>query len=281
MFVTPARRLLITLMAVLATVALTLVPARADGFPSVGGDWSGPGPYRVSVQVGVVTTLYYPGDIGSSTRRHPVIIWGNGTFAFPVVYRDLLIHYASQGFIVAASNSTQSDTGISMRLGIDLLTGLDSTAGSPFHDHVDLAHIGAAGHSQGGAGAINAGSDPRVGTIAAIQPGPLASTTGLHGPALFLAGQRDVIVWPPLVRAFYDSATQVPAVYAELKGATHFTTVGDGGGFRGLTTAWFRAHLMGDPQARAEFYGPDCGYCADSILSGFRRNARAVQPPVS
>lgn len=280
MLPTPVRRLLIAITAVLAALAFTLTPARADsGFPSVGQDWGGPGPYQVSEQVGLVTTFYYPSDIGSSSLKYPVIIWGNGTFAIPLFYHDLLTHWASHGFIVAASNSTQSDTGISMRYGIDELTRMNDDAGSPFYQHVDLAHIGASGHSQGGAGAINAGWDSRVSTIAAIQPGPLASTSGLHGPALFLAGQNDLVVWPSLVRAFYNSASQVPAVYAELAGAGHLTTVGDGGGFRAITTAWFRYQLMGDPLAGDEFFGPNCGYCSDPVLSGFQRNALALQVP--
>ncbi|WP_329521336.1 poly(ethylene terephthalate) hydrolase family protein [Spirillospora sp. NBC_01491] len=282
----PARRLLLAFATFLSAVALALPatapPASAGtGFPPVDGAWSSPGPYAVAVKVEAVTTFYYPRDIGQSALRHPVIIWGNGSFAFPVVYRDLLIHWASHGFVVAASNSTQADTGLSMRAGIDRLARLDGDAGSPFHGRIDLAHVGASGHSQGAAGAINAAADPRVDAIAPIQPGPLATTSGLHGPALFLAGQRDSIVWPALVRAFYDSAGRVPAVYAELKGADHFTTVGDGGGFRGVTTAWFRFHLMGDEQARGEFFGPSCAVCTGSAWSDVRRNAEALQIPAS
>jgi len=141
---------------------------------------------------------------------------------------------------------------------------------------VDLASIGASGHSQGGSGAVNAGADRRVKTIAPIQPGPLNSPSALRGPALFLAGERDLIVPPVLVRSIYDRADQVPAVYAELKGARHVTAVGDAGGFRGVTTAWFRHQLMGDAAAGALFFGPDCGLCNDPAWSDVRRNSRAA-----
>ncbi|AWZ10268.1 acetylxylan esterase [Streptomyces sp. ICC1] len=240
---------------------------------AVAADYGAPGPYATAVEVGVVTTLYYPRDISTSGRRHPVIVWGNGTFAFPVVYRDLLLHWASQGFIVAAANTPQSNLGVSMRAGIDLLTRRNADPGSAFHDHVDLEHIGASGHSQGGAAAIVVGADPRIDTILPIQPGPLANINDVRVPALLLAGQKDSIVFPFLVQAFYEAADHIPAVYGELRGADHFTIVGDPGPFAAPTTAWFRAHLMGDQAARAQFFGTGCGICTDSSTwSDVRRN---------
>ncbi len=230
--------------------------------------------------MGAVTTLYYPRDIADSDRRHPVIVWGNGTFAFPVVYRDLLLHWASQGFIVAAANTPQSNLGISMRAGIDMLTRRNSDPDSIFRDHVDLEHIGASGHSQGGAAAIVVGSDPRIDTILPIQPGPLADINSVHVPALLLAGEKDSIVFPFLVKAFYNAADHIPALYGEVRGADHFTVVGDAGPFAAPTTAWFRAQLMGDQAARAQFFGPACGICTDSTAwSDVRRNGLALNIP--
>ncbi|MER8046001.1 acetylxylan esterase [Streptomyces sp. NPDC094032] len=275
------RRLLVPLASILLLLTASAGAGAAASSTSAGAaavDYGAPGPYATAVEVGVVTTLYYPRDIATSDRRHPVIVWGNGTFAFPVVYRDLLLHWASQGFIVAAANTPQSNLGISMRAGIDLLTRRDADPGSIFHDRVDLEHIGASGHSQGGAAAIVVGADPRIDTILPIQPGPLADIDDVHVPALLLAGQKDSIVFPFLVKAFYDDADHIPAVYAEVRGADHFTVVGDPGPFAAPTTAWFKALLMGDQAARAQFLGPDCGICADSgTWSDVRRNALASQ----
>ncbi|MEU3653921.1 acetylxylan esterase [Streptomyces sp. NPDC032161] len=258
-----------------AAAASTGSPAGASA-EAAAADYGAPGPYATAVEVGVVTTLYYPRDIATSDRRHPVIVWGNGTFAFPVVYRDLLLHWASQGFIVAAANTPQSNLGISMRAGIDLLTRRNADHDSPFHDRVDLEHIGASGHSQGGAAAIVVGADPRIDTILPIQPGPLADIDDVHVPALLLAGQKDSIVFPFLVKAFYNDADHIPAIYGELRGADHFTVVGDPGPFAAPTTAWFKAHLMGDQTARAQFFGADCGICTDSgTWSDVRRNGLA------
>ncbi|MFD9545280.1 alpha/beta hydrolase family protein [Streptomyces sp. NPDC060022] len=246
------------------------------------GDFGAPGPYATAVEVGAITTLYYPRDIASSDRRHPVIVWGNGTNGIPLVYRDLLLHWASQGFIVAAANTPQSNLGISMRAGIDMLTRRNADPASVFLNHVDLEHIGASGHSQGGAAAIVVGADPRIDTILPIQPGPLADINAVHVPALLLAGEKDSIVFPFLVKAFYDAADHIPALYGELRGADHFTVVGDPGPFAAPTTAWFRAHLMGDGTARAQFFGPGCGICTDATTwSDVRRNSLALSVPAT
>ncbi|WP_244180811.1 hypothetical protein [Amycolatopsis pretoriensis] len=90
--------------------------------------------------------------------------------------------------------------------------------------------------------------------------------------------QLDVIVVPALlVIPRYYAASQVPAVYGELAGATHFTPAGDGGGFRGAITAWFRYWLAGDQQARGVFFGPGCTLCADPAWSKVLRNAKALE----
>ncbi|MGJ6967038.1 poly(ethylene terephthalate) hydrolase family protein [Streptosporangium sp. G11] len=269
---------LISLILVLPALAGVGTASASTGAGSVAVDYGAPGPYATAVEVGAVTTLYYPRDIARSDLRHPVIVWGNGTFAFPVVYRDLLLHWAGHGFIVAAANTPQSNLGVSMRAGIDLLTRRNADPGSAFHNRVDLERIGASGHSQGGAAAIVVGADPRVDTILPIQPGPLANINAVHGPALLLAGQRDSIVFPALVKAFYNAADHIPAIYGELRGADHFTVVGGAGPFAAPTTAWFRLHLMGDQAARTEFFGSGCGICADTrTWSDVRRNALATR----
>lgn len=121
------------------------------------------------------------------------------------------------------------------------------------------------------------GKEMLVTTTVPIEPGPLGSVPALHGPVLFLGGQFDAIVSPALlVIPRYQAASQVPAVYGELAGATHFTPAGDGGGFRGAITAWFRYWLMGDARAYGVFFGPGCTLCADPAWSKVLRNAKAL-----
>ncbi|MFE2558081.1 acetylxylan esterase [Streptomyces sp. NPDC059352] len=249
-------------------------------FASVGTDWGRPGPYEVNVDIGVVHTFYHPRNLGQSGERHPVIIWGNGTGAVPGFYSELLRHWASHGFIVAAANTPTSNFAITMRAGIDVLERWNADSGSPFHGKVDLANIGSAGHSQGGAAAINAAIDPRVDTALPIQPGPVTSPDLMDEPTFYLAGQRDLTVWPALVKALYRDSDHVPAVYGEVRGAGHLGSIGDGGNFRAPTTAWLRFWLMGDENARGMFLGPGCVYCTDGDLwSGWDRNALALQIP--
>ncbi|RJQ71004.1 acetylxylan esterase [Pseudonocardiaceae bacterium YIM PH 21723] len=265
--------------AIVGLVGALLVAAPAAsgaaGCPSVNGKWADPGPFAViSEQSGDGHTVFRPTDLG--TCLHPVILWGNGTWATPANYQKLLEHFASHGFIVAAANTTWAGSGKEMLGGLDWVSAENSRTGSPYFGKVDTAHVGASGHSQGAGGAIAAGADPRVGDTAPIEPGgPWGDVTGLHGPMFILAGQNDKTVSPASVVARYDNAGHIPAIYGELAGANHLTPVGDGGGFRGPVTAWFRYRLMADPQARPEFTGPSCGQCTSTAWSDFRRNARA------
>ena len=290
----PLLRAAATILAALTLVAATATsvgaatsrptaakaPAATAAFPSVGTNWDRPGPYAVTVEAaGSATTVYRPTALGQGGLRHPVILWGNGTFAWPAIYDGLLRHWASHGFIVAAANTSWAGSGQEMLAGASWLATQNERSGSVYFHRVDLDHMAATGHSQGGGGAIAAGADPRIDTTVPIQPGPQGTISRLHGPMLILGGQTDSIVVPwLLVIPRYEGADQIPAVYGELAGADHFVTVGDGGGFRGMTTAWFRFWLMGDEQARAEFFGPEaaCRICQSDAWSDVRRNTRAL-----
>lgn len=250
-----------------------------EGCPSVGGRWAEDGPFAVTKErAGPRHTILRPAELGSrGCTKHPVIIWGNGSFVTPVIYDGLLKHLASHGFIVVAANTTQSGSGTAMLAGLDVLKKADSDPRSPYFGKVDLERVGASGHSQGGGGAINAGADPRVDVTVPVEPGPQGRIGDLKGPLFILGGEHDLVVIPELlVIPRYNGAGHVPAVYGELAGASHVTPAGDGGGFRGPVTAWFRYFLMGDHEARGVFFGADCGACSSPVWSDFRRNAKAV-----
>lgn len=272
------RRVVVGVVALAVVGVGGVVPAgAAGGCPSVGRAWDRAGAFPVvEQQSGVGHTVYRPAELGGC-GVHPVVLWGNGTFATPGIYGKFLRHLASHGFIVVAANTTQAGSGTAMVAGLDYLARENVREGSVFRGKVDLDRVGATGHSQGGGGAINAGADPRVDTTVPIQPGPQGSIDALHGPMFILGGEDDFTVRPSLlVIPRYEDATHIVAVYGELAGAGHMEPVGDGGGFRGPVTAWFRFHLMGDELARGEFFGASCGYCANPIWSDFRRNAKAL-----
>ncbi|MFI9813884.1 poly(ethylene terephthalate) hydrolase family protein [Saccharothrix variisporea] len=243
---------------------------------SVNGQWATAGPFAVtSASNGRGTTVVRPVALGTlGCTAHPVVLWNNGARSHLDRYMPLLDHLASHGFIVAAAEGN-TGTGVAMLQGLDYLTTENSRAGSPLQGKVDLSNVGATGHSFGGGAAVDAGADPRVDTIAPIYPLAFSSASRLHGPAVFFAGQNDTIVSPTTVRNTYNQATQVPAIYAEQRGADHY-------GFpdlHGAITAWFRLHLMHDEQARGLYFGPNCTYCSSTFWSIFQRNTLAQAVP--
>ncbi|WP_018657411.1 chlorophyllase/cutinase-like alpha/beta fold protein [Actinomadura flavalba] len=251
--------------------AVRTVPAAA----AAPVDWSKTGPHQVKVDKADAHTIYRPSDLGSGGVKNPVVIWGNGTGATPAAYDGLLRHWASHGFVVAAANTKQANNGNAMRAGLDLVTKWNTTSSSPYYGKVDVSRVASSGHSQGGAGAMNAAVDTRVDAVLPIQPGPLAAPRKFKQPTFYMAGQNDRVVWPSWVRNFYNKSGHLPAVFGVVRGATHVAPAGDGGAFRGPTTAWLSFTLRGDASARAQFAGASCGYCgASSPFSNWLRNTR-------
>lgn len=239
---------------------------------SVNGQWDAAGPFTVtSASNGRGTTVVRPTALGAlGCTTHPVVLWNNGARSKLDRYMPLLNHLASHGFIVAAAEGN-TGTGSAMLQGLDYLTTEHNRAGSPLQGKVDLANVGATGHSFGGGAAVDAGADARVDTVAPIYPLAFSSASRLRGPALFIAGQNDTIVSPATVRNTYNQATQVPAIYAEQRGADHYAIPA----LHGTITSWFRLHLMQDDQARGLYFGPNCTYCTSTFWSVFQRNAKA------
>ncbi len=248
------------------------LPAQVERVAATSIDerFAAPGPSAVTVEaLDAAHTVYRPTDLGEPGTLHPVIIWGNGTGFPPKLYDGLLRHWASHGFVVAPANTPNAGTGREMLAGAARLISENDRPGSRYHQRIDTAHIGASGHSQGGGGAIVAGADPRVSTTVPIEPGPQGKVTALHGPMLALGGQFDLVVPPPvLIIPRYEQADQVVAVYGELAGAGHTTPAGNGGGFRGASTAWFLHWLSDDAAAGATLFGAGCVLCSDPALVG-------------
>jgi predicted dienelactone hydrolase len=245
-----------------------------------GGQYGSAGRFSVRVLTESVTTFYYPSNMAAG-QRYPVILWGNGTITQPSWYDGLLRHWASHGFIVAAANTSNAGTGREMLAGLDNLTQKNAASSGPFYEKVDLGKVGATGHSQGGAGAMNAAEDTRVKTAFPIEgPGALSGPdpSGVHGPVLFLAGQNDAQIARMSLDA-YNMLGDIPGAFAELAGATHLTPLGSGGGFRAGSTAWASWQLKGDQNARALFVGSDCGYCSNRMWSRYMANGALQRVP--
>lgn len=232
------------------------------------------GPYSVTKVTSTgpdgAYTLYYPNS-SVSTVTFPVLTWGNGTGAMTLYYEGLLRRLVSHGFIVIASNSSQTGSGQEMLNGITWVITENTTTGSVLFGKAAPTQIGALGHSQGGMGTINAGIDARVKCIAPIQPAPSTQTSQVKAPALIIAGSVDTITTPQVVKASYTALpASLPAVYAVQGGADHYTPVDIISPDLNTTydmwyylVAWFRANLMNDTQAKTLFHGDSCDLCRD------------------
>lgn len=219
--------------------------------------------------------IYRPKDL-SQGYCHPVITWGNGTNDQPEPnppacgagcgnYKLLMNQLASHGFVVVASLSSQTAKGTPLPqvAGVDWMISENENPASALYHRLDVAHIGATGHSQGGAATTMSGADPRI-----IATAPLCGSRAnitLHGPALLLCGGADDIVKCSSVQTAYDSISTVPVMIAELAGMTHGSWIGSikDPAMVGIT-AWMRVHLMNDTANRSMFYGASCKTCSDA-----------------
>lgn len=231
------------------------------GGGSASNDYQVAGEYATTQEAGGRScTVYRPRNLEGG---HGVILWGNGTGASPRTYSGLLRHWASWGFVVVAANTSSAGSGRDM---LGCLGWLERSTLSAF---VDFSKVAASGHSQGGGGAIMAGVDERVATTAPIQGYTLglghnsSSQARQNGPMLLLSGGSDTTVSPSANHAPVFRRANVPVFWATLRGASHFEPVGDGGGYRPITTAWFLFQLNGDTDAAEYFEGANCLYCTD------------------
>jgi hypothetical protein len=216
----------------------------------------------------VAFTLFRPADLAQGGLCRPVITWGNGTGTTPNVYRILLGHLASHGFVVIASNSPNVAQGDPppMLAGVTWVLEQNADPTSAMYQRIDTTHIGATGHSQGGFATMTAGADARIVAIA-----PIAGATrsqSLHGPALLLCGGMDITVPCSMVMTAFGGINNQPVMFADQLAVDHVDWLtfrpGPLNPFEVAVTAWMRVHLMGDTALRPMFYGPSCALCQDT-----------------
>jgi predicted dienelactone hydrolase len=218
-------------------------------------------------RLGLHCRVFHAVDLAE--RQHPVVVWGNGTYAAPAHYRNLLEHWASHGFVVVAAMAPNAGRGVEMRDCLNLILDENIKNGSEFQHKIDPDRIGAVGHSQGGGGALMLGRDARIRTTIAIQPyifgashNPTAAANQ-NGPLLLLSGGEDTTASPESNQQPVFDNTNVPVTWLTLRGASHLAPMGTGGSYRGPMTAWLRWHLLNDQQAGRLFTGNSCILCQD------------------
>jgi hypothetical protein len=252
-----------------------------DLFPAV-TDFFAAGPFQTVEQIeGPTCTIHRPTTLGAEGRRHPILLWGNGITLGPEMYRALLKHFASHGFVVAATDTTREGTGANGQALLACLGYLETqntTPGSVYENKLNVYRVGAAGHSAGGGGVIMAGRDPRIGVTAPIQPA-LATLHGYvpgaagqqKGPMFLTSGDKDTVIAVTTPPAIFG-AVNTPAIWAERIGSGHGDPLFDAPNYRRPVTAWLRYHLMLDNGGRVWFYGPSCVLCGSPVWRVQQKN---------
>jgi dienelactone hydrolase len=248
----------------------------AAAWPSV-TDFAAPGPFAITHEMNVGPDAGYdivrPAQLGAQGRKHPVISWNNGTL-YPIAdYQPLLDHWASHGFVVIGAHTNSTRGGAVHKAGIDWIVAEAARSGSAYFNMLDVARIGAAGHSQGAGATITAGADI---------PGPMPIATSIammpisaferphlaqHQASMLLVSATDDDRANTVAdQALADVTTEI--VDAQFIGV-HADAMHPG--MHGPTAAWFRYQLMGDATARAQFYPPmTCGLCGDEAWERLR-----------
>lgn len=158
----------------------------------------------------------------------------------------------------ASAHSRYTGSGEHQINGVDWLLSQNEDPDSVLYDHVDIEHIGAFGHSQGGGSTGIAGADPRIDATILMHGG---SASRLHSPTFIMTGDGDLN--PSGLRSAYNAAA-VPAAFGLLANSDHITMMSEPPRMNGQVTAWFRYQLRVDEQARGWFVGDDCTMCTDA-----------------
>jgi len=227
--------------------------------PAVGAGADGGAP--------VAFTMFRPKDLAQTGLCHPVITWGNGTGSNPSLYKVLLNHLASHGFVVIASDSPNvaQGTPAPMVAGVTWVLEQNDDPASALYHKIDATHIGATDHSQGGFATPSAGGDSQITTIAALCGA--SNQRNLHGPAMLFCGGMDTTVPCSTIQTTFNAISNQPVMLASYLSVDHGSWLT----FRGTkpsvveatVAAWMRVHLMNDTALRPWFYGASCKLCTD------------------
>lgn len=218
------------------------------------------------VQQSVDYTLYsvYRPGLYKEGEKYPLIVWGDGTCAWPEAYGPLLRYVASHGFIVVAPNSRWVGDGSQMKKGLDFMFAATDDMASPYYQKVDTTKVGAMGHSQGGSGTIAAASDTRVKAVIIWNGGTSASK-----PFLAVTGDGDILnATPASMRRDMQAAAVPQGAFLfyhmiAMKGSSpgHLTLVTEPERVVEPALAWWQYMLNGDAEAAKFFVGDDCKLC--------------------
>jgi hypothetical protein len=250
-------------------------PGEPGQFTPVWKESEGPG--------GNYTTIV-PMELATSERKHPILIWGPGAGAYPEIYKSLLDHIVTHGFVIVSYNTTPQ--GPELNEAIDWIVEQSTSSSSPFNGKLDTTKIAMGGQSAGSLATFQAGGDERLTTTLHINGGTFdGNVRNLKKPAFFVCGDDPAVsggdgTWesdlarPNCDRDFEN--IEIPVWYGVVVGSSHTTVIdnpmsgmpqGDPGikkAYLASAAAWLRWQLAGDETLKTLFVGQDCGYCKDS-----------------
>lgn len=252
--------------------------------PSSSADLRSDGPLSVTEESsGPNCQIFRPSELVDG-RKYPVIVWGNGTSSPVSLYQAAFEYWASHGFVVLAATALDGQgSGEPQTACLDWL--LDAASSGAFWQDKLCSRIGATGHSQGGAGALMLGMDPRITATAPVQPytqqgwggyDTSSITSQIASPMLLLSGTADNNAIPSVFQQPVFDNANVPVFWANKIGADHYFSALGLRDYRQTLLLWFRLHLMGDESQRDVFYGTNCTLCADQDWMIQRRPAFEV-----
>lgn len=199
--------------------------------------------------------VFYPADLEESGEKYPVVVWANGTGCITQLYYSLLKTIAAAGYIVAADTTVMSADGTAQIDTVDYILGKNGDPSSALYGKVDTENIAAAGHSQGGRSAVNAGAaDERIDCVLSIAGSNFKDEAAkLSKPVFFMTGTLDLMVLSSMwVKPAYEAVTG-EAVYASLKWGVHTTCIFTPDKVSAYAAAWLDANLKDDAAAKAVF----------------------------
>lgn len=257
------------------------------------------GTYEVSyIEMGAMQNfkkyeIYYPLNIENENKKYPAVIFSNGTGVKGSSYPALLEHLSSWGFIVIATEEEYSWNGLSSNLCLKTLQkinnnkDIDGWEVNPFYNKVDFNNIGVSGHSQGGAGVINAITNTTYSNM--YKTAFIESPTNkeleealdwnydarkINIPVLLTSSTGDadinLVVNLEQLKSIYDDIPEtVNKVMLRRNNADH----GDMLYFvDGYMTAWFMWQLQNDEEAAKAFVGDNAEILNNTLYQDIDKN---------
>lgn len=223
--------------------------------------------------------LFYPATapgenapVDPSGGPYPGVSFGHG-FVQPVGnYQSTLLHLATHGYLVIATNSEGGLFPSHANFASDILRCLTwleqqhAQPGSLLEGLVRTDAFGLSGHSMGGGAAILAASDPRVRAIVPLaaantNPSSIAASSNFFVPVRHIVGSQDTIVTPGTTVQMFNNSARAKQ-FVNLQGGFHCGFI-DSQGFgcdsgsmsradqlayvRRQMTEFFDLYLKGDP----------------------------------